>query len=118
MIVDFSQPAAKDLDFLRKIAFSRWNREGYFSLDTGGGLRLRRRIQRGGKLFLRVSFLSYRRRKSGRARMEESCMDNFTFGITMLICGMGGTILTLWIMSLVMGLLGRLFPEKPEKKEA
>jgi hypothetical protein len=40
-------------------------------------------------------------------------MDNLTFGITMLVCGMGGTILTLWIMS-----LGRLFPEKPEKKEA
>jgi hypothetical protein len=58
-----------------------------------------------------------RRRLRGRARMEV-CMDNFTFGITMLICGMGGTILTLWIMSLVMGLLGRLFPEKPEKKEA
>ena len=36
----------------------------------------------------------------------------------MLICGMGGTILTLWIMSLVMELLGRLFPEKPAKKEA
>ena len=51
-----------------------------------------------------------------RARMEV-CMDNFTFGITMLICGMGGTILTLWIMSLVMGLLGTLFPEKPAKKE-
>jgi hypothetical protein len=50
--------------------------------------------------------------------MEEICMDNFTFGITMLICGMGGTIVTLWVMSLVMGLLGRLFPEKPEKKEA
>lgn len=43
-------------------------------------------------------------------------MDNFTFGITMLICGMGGTLLTLWIMSLVMGLLGRLFPEKPAGK--
>jgi Na+-transporting methylmalonyl-CoA/oxaloacetate decarboxylase gamma subunit len=48
----------------------------------------------------------------------EVVMDNFTFGITMLICGMGGTILILWIMSLVMGLLGKLFPEKPAKKEA
>jgi Na+-transporting methylmalonyl-CoA/oxaloacetate decarboxylase gamma subunit len=48
----------------------------------------------------------------------EGCMDNFTFGITMLICGMGGTLLTLWIMSLVMALLGKLFPEKPAKKEA
>jgi Na+-transporting methylmalonyl-CoA/oxaloacetate decarboxylase gamma subunit len=44
-------------------------------------------------------------------------MDNFTFGVTMLICGMGGTILTLWIMSLVMRGLGNLFPAKPEKKE-
>jgi hypothetical protein len=44
-------------------------------------------------------------------------MDNWTFGITMLICGMGGTILTLWVMSLVMGLLGNLFPVKTEKKE-
>jgi len=50
--------------------------------------------------------------------MEVLCMDNWTFGITMLVCGMGGTILTLWIMSLVMGLLGKLFPVKPEKKEA
>ena len=44
-------------------------------------------------------------------------MDNFTFGITMLICGMGGTLLTLWIMSLVMGALGKIFPFKPEEKE-
>jgi Na+-transporting methylmalonyl-CoA/oxaloacetate decarboxylase gamma subunit len=44
-------------------------------------------------------------------------MDNLTFGMTMLICGMGGTLLTLWILSLVMTLLGRLFPEVPEKKE-
>jgi Na+-transporting methylmalonyl-CoA/oxaloacetate decarboxylase gamma subunit len=44
-------------------------------------------------------------------------MDNFTFGMTMLICGMGGTLLTLWILSLVMTLLGRLFPERPEGKE-
>jgi Na+-transporting methylmalonyl-CoA/oxaloacetate decarboxylase gamma subunit len=47
----------------------------------------------------------------------EAYMDNWTFGITMLVCGMGGTILTLWIMSLVMALLGRLFPEKPAGKE-
>jgi hypothetical protein len=44
-------------------------------------------------------------------------MDNFTFGVTMLVCGMGGTILTLWVMSLVMGLLGKLFPAESEKKE-
>lgn len=44
-------------------------------------------------------------------------MDRFTFGITMLVCGMGGTLLTLWIMSLIMGLLGKIFPCKPEEKE-
>ena len=44
--------------------------------------------------------------------------DNYTFGLTMLICGMGGTLLTLWIMSLVMTALGRMFPEKQEKKES
>jgi Na+-transporting methylmalonyl-CoA/oxaloacetate decarboxylase gamma subunit len=43
-------------------------------------------------------------------------MDNFTFGVTMIVCGMGGTILTLWILSLVMRLLGKLFPEKKEAK--
>jgi hypothetical protein len=43
-------------------------------------------------------------------------MDNWTFGITMLVCGMGGTLLTLSIMSLVMSLLRKLFPiEKGEK---
>lgn len=44
-------------------------------------------------------------------------MDNFTFGITMLVCGMGGTLLTLWIMSLVMALLGKVFPDKPETEK-
>jgi len=44
-------------------------------------------------------------------------MDNFTFGITMLICGMGGTLFTLWVMSLVMEALGRMFPDKPGSKE-
>lgn len=39
-------------------------------------------------------------------------MDNFTFGITVLVVGMGGTVLTLWIMSLIMRLLTRLFPYK------
>ncbi len=41
-------------------------------------------------------------------------MDNVTFGVTVLIVGMGGTILTLWIMSLIMSLLTRIFPYKQE----
>ncbi|MDD5167347.1 MAG: OadG-related small transporter subunit [Syntrophales bacterium] len=44
-------------------------------------------------------------------------MDNFTFGVTMLVCGMGGTLVTLWIMSLVMTALGKIFPYKAEGKE-
>jgi Na+-transporting methylmalonyl-CoA/oxaloacetate decarboxylase gamma subunit len=43
-------------------------------------------------------------------------MDNVTFGITMMVCGMGGTILTLWIFSLIMTLLGKIFPESKEGK--
>jgi Na+-transporting methylmalonyl-CoA/oxaloacetate decarboxylase gamma subunit len=43
-------------------------------------------------------------------------MDNVTFGVTMMVCGMGGTILTLYILSLIMTLLGKIFPEKKEEK--
>ena len=49
-------------------------------------------------------------------------MDQVTFGMTMLICGMGETILTLSIMSLVMGLLGKkgfvIYPGKVSKARA
>jgi Na+-transporting methylmalonyl-CoA/oxaloacetate decarboxylase gamma subunit len=37
-------------------------------------------------------------------------MDKWTFGLTMLIVGMGGTLLTLSLLSLVMSLLKKLFP--------
>jgi Na+-transporting methylmalonyl-CoA/oxaloacetate decarboxylase gamma subunit len=33
-----------------------------------------------------------------------------------MVCGMGGTILTLWILSMVMRLLGKVFPERKEGK--
>lgn len=43
-------------------------------------------------------------------------MDNTTFGLTMLIVGMGGTLLTLWILTGVIHLLVRFFPpEHPPK---
>jgi hypothetical protein len=32
-------------------------------------------------------------------------MDNMTFGLTMLLVGMGGTLLTLWILSILIGWL-------------
>lgn len=41
-------------------------------------------------------------------------MDNMTFGVSMVVVGMGGTLLTLWILSLLMLLLKRLFPYKEE----
>jgi len=43
-------------------------------------------------------------------------MDNFTFGMTLLIVGMGGTLVTLAIMAMVMAVMGKLFPDKPEKE--
>jgi Na+-transporting methylmalonyl-CoA/oxaloacetate decarboxylase gamma subunit len=42
-------------------------------------------------------------------------MNNWTFGITMIIVGMGGTLLTLWILSLIMSVLKRAFPYKKEE---
>ena len=41
-------------------------------------------------------------------------LDNVTFGITMLVVGMGGTLLTLWILSLLMSVLKNFFPYKKE----
>ena len=42
-------------------------------------------------------------------------MDNWTFGISMIVVGMGGTLLTLWILSLIMGVLKKVFPYKEDK---
>lgn len=42
-------------------------------------------------------------------------MDNVTFGVTVLIVGMGGTIITLGVMSLIMSLLTKIFPYKQEE---
>jgi hypothetical protein len=44
-------------------------------------------------------------------------MDNVTFGITMLVVGMGGTLLTLGIMSLIMAALKKVFPYRKEEEE-
>jgi Na+-transporting methylmalonyl-CoA/oxaloacetate decarboxylase gamma subunit len=48
-------------------------------------------------------------------------MDKWTFGITMMIVGVGGTFLTLWILGAVVGVLKKFFPltrEDGPKKEA
>jgi len=44
-------------------------------------------------------------------------MDKWTFGLTMLVVGMGGTIATLMIFSLIMALLKRIFPYKQEEEQ-
>lgn len=41
-------------------------------------------------------------------------MDKWTFGFTMMIVGVSGTFLTLWILSLVIGLMKRMFPPVTE----
>lgn len=43
-------------------------------------------------------------------------MDRLTFGITMVVVGMGGTLATLAVCSIVMELLKRIFPYKEEPK--
>lgn len=37
-------------------------------------------------------------------------MDKWSFGITLTVLGIGATFLTLWILSLVMVLLKKIFP--------
>lgn len=37
-------------------------------------------------------------------------MDKWTFGLTLTVVGVGGTFLTLWILSLVMTLLKKALP--------
>lgn len=41
-------------------------------------------------------------------------MDNLTFGLTLLVVGMGGTMAALGALALIMGLLKKIFPTKEE----
>jgi len=41
--------------------------------------------------------------------------DNLTFGLTMTIVGATGTMLSLWLLSLMTSLLKKLFPVRPKK---
>jgi hypothetical protein len=41
-------------------------------------------------------------------------MDKWTFGISVTVVGMGGTLLTLWLLSLVTMVLKRIFPPLDE----
>ncbi|MBI4444826.1 MAG: OadG family protein [Acidobacteria bacterium] len=43
-------------------------------------------------------------------------MDDWTFGWTLALFGMGGTLLMLWIFSVLIILLRKIFPVKTEIK--
>ncbi len=42
-------------------------------------------------------------------------MDNWTFAATMILVGMGGTLIVLGFLAVLMGLLKRLFPVAREQ---
>lgn len=44
-------------------------------------------------------------------------MDKWTFGLTMMIVGMGGTFLTLWVLSLIIGALKKIYPLVPDEND-
>ena len=44
-------------------------------------------------------------------------MDNLTFGLTMIVIGMGGTLLALSLFAILMNVLKMLFPFKEEKNK-
>jgi hypothetical protein len=43
-------------------------------------------------------------------------MDNWTFGLTMLVVGMGGTLAALGVLAMMMGLLKKIFPAKQDSE--
>jgi len=46
--------------------------------------------------------------------METPQMDNWTFGWTLALIGAGGTMLVLWILSLLILLIRKVFPYQPD----
>jgi hypothetical protein len=45
-------------------------------------------------------------------------MDKWEFGLSMMVVGIAGTFLTLWILSLAMDLLKKAYPLSEEEKSA
>jgi len=45
-------------------------------------------------------------------------MDKWEFGLTMMIVGVGGTFLTLWILSVAVDLLKKVFPLAQQENTA
>jgi Na+-transporting methylmalonyl-CoA/oxaloacetate decarboxylase gamma subunit len=44
-------------------------------------------------------------------------MDKWSFGLTLLVVGVAGTFLTLWVLGLAVEGLKKLFPLAPEEKK-
>jgi hypothetical protein len=44
-------------------------------------------------------------------------MDNWTFGFTLMIVGMGGTLAALALFAILMDLIKRVFPVKEVQKD-
>jgi hypothetical protein len=44
-------------------------------------------------------------------------MDPWTIGLALAVLGMGGTVLSLWLISLLIDLLKRVFPYVPESEK-
>jgi hypothetical protein len=47
-------------------------------------------------------------------RSVRQTLDPLTIGVVLAVLGMGGTLLSLYLLSLVVSLLKRLFPVEPE----
>jgi hypothetical protein len=43
-------------------------------------------------------------------------VDKLSFGLTLLVVGVTGTFVTLWVLGLAASLLKKLFPLPPEEK--
>jgi hypothetical protein len=43
-------------------------------------------------------------------------MDNFTFGFTITLVGMGGTLLTMWVLTLFVDVLKKFFPYRENQE--
>jgi Na+-transporting methylmalonyl-CoA/oxaloacetate decarboxylase gamma subunit len=42
-------------------------------------------------------------------------MDNLTFGLTLMVVGMGGTLVTLALLAVIMNLLKKIFPVQEDQ---
>ena len=42
-------------------------------------------------------------------------MDNITFGLTLTILGMTGTLVSLWVLSLIISAVKKIYPLEKEK---